>query len=1071
MDLARIKIEVDTREIKAANDELGSLATKGNKAAKDGIDPIGKSASNAAGKVKLLVGGVVALASATVLKAAISASKEFSASISNLSAITGATGQELEYLKNQAMEIGRTTTLSASQAATAFKLIASAKPDLLESSEALNAVTRSAVTLAEAATIDLTEAANVLGTSLNQFGAGAEEANRFINVLAAGSKFGASSIAEVSEGLKNVGAAANAAGLSFEETNTALQLLAAGGIKGAEAGTGLRNVLLKLEEATETNLRPSVVGLSTALENLASKNMSITETTEMFGREAAIAAQTLVVQSGGAEKLVQALTGTNTALEQATVNTNNLEGDQLALNSAIEASAIAFGQKLEPAMRSLTQFATSAFSSLATNIDAVITAVELLAVVLITRSIPGLYAYITAGGLATSATTAMTAAVTGLRTALAFLGGPAGIAVAVIAVLATLALKARNVEDRMADARAEMDKMNKETLKDAIAAEERYNRQLIIKIEKMQKQSMQVKANQVVMKELTGKLLESNNALRDYNESLVGSESALTDQEGALDAVTPALEEYTGALDDGSGATDTLSETAQEMITDLANQKLQLSMTSLEWDIYNNLLKAGADASPEQRQQIIDTTTSLHNQKTAIQENIDKEKEKTEAYEKELADQKAKYEEWHTSISGFFSDLFTNGKDAFDNLAKSFEKMLADMVAKFLASKIMGYLGKLVGGFGSVGASIGSMLTSGAASAAGGGAGGSILATAGSALGFGAAGAGAGVVGGAGTGIAAAEAAVAAQGAGGTGFLASAGGAIKGGLATVGKGIAAGGKAVMGFAKAALTNPVTAVIGAVLLAGAMMAKKSTPSFNAGLITDLDIPLGKSGQNLGTETFASGLEVMKFGRRSDANEVEANVDVFRTTDAALTGLVTQAGLKVDLDQSDFKGLDERGFANVAGRNFFYGSAGEEGKPGVAIEKQVDSYTKDYFTGLWKDNPDLPRDKLNELLSMGSSEKMIERAALAVERYKSQQADGSHADGLSRVPYDGYVAELHAGERVLTKSQTDSQDAMSADISALRGDIAEIMLAIARNTGKSFRIYDRWDKNGLPPTRAT
>ena len=140
MDLATIKISVDTREVKAANDELVKLGKKGEEAAKKGIDPIAKSAGNASGKVKLLVGGLLALGAGTVIKNAITSSKNFSQAIANLSAITGAAGDDLEYLKKQSLDIGATPTLSASQAAEAFQLIASAKPDnCLNSSSAWSA--------------------------------------------------------------------------------------------------------------------------------------------------------------------------------------------------------------------------------------------------------------------------------------------------------------------------------------------------------------------------------------------------------------------------------------------------------------------------------------------------------------------------------------------------------------------------------------------------------------------------------------------------------------------------------------------------------------------------------------------------------------------------------------------------------------------------------------------------------------------------------------------------------------------------------------------------------------------
>src|SRR5690606_11091448 len=110
--------------------------------------------------------------------------------------ITGATGDDLAYYEEQAKKIGQTTSLSASQAVEAFKLIGSAKPELLSNKEALAAMTEEAIKLAEASGMDLPDAANSLASALNQFGESSEEANRYINVMAAGAKEGSAEITE-----------------------------------------------------------------------------------------------------------------------------------------------------------------------------------------------------------------------------------------------------------------------------------------------------------------------------------------------------------------------------------------------------------------------------------------------------------------------------------------------------------------------------------------------------------------------------------------------------------------------------------------------------------------------------------------------------------------------------------------------------------------------------------------------------------------------------------------------------------------------------------------------------------
>lgn len=315
------------------------------------------------------VASVAALAAG--VRASIQANRQFEKSLSDLSAITGATGDQLAYLKAQAQQIGATTSLSASEAAEAFKLIASAKPDLLESSAALNEVTRAAVTLAEAAGTSLPDAANTLGSALNQFGAGAEEASRFINVLAAGAKFGAAEVEQVAESLKNAGVSAASAGVSFEEANAAIQALAAVSIKGGEAGTALRNIILKLETDVDQKLRPSVVGLSGALEELAKRNEDTAALTQRFGLENINAAQALLTNVDNVRELTGQLTGTSTALEQAAIRTNNLDGDIKQLSSSSEALALALGEKLNPAVRAITQAMTVSSTAAANWLDSI----------------------------------------------------------------------------------------------------------------------------------------------------------------------------------------------------------------------------------------------------------------------------------------------------------------------------------------------------------------------------------------------------------------------------------------------------------------------------------------------------------------------------------------------------------------------------------------------------------------------------------------------------------------------------------------------------------------------------
>lgn len=343
------------------------------------VKSVGKSADNAENsffklsKAAAAVG--VALASAAVAKFFVDsnrAAKEFNKSMSNLSAITGAVGKDLDFLRETALEFGATTTLSATQAAEALKLVASAKPDLLSNAAALKEVTRQAVLLAEASggTLQLADAAAVVGKALNQFSEDADQAARFVNVLAAGAKFGSSEVLATSIALKNAGVAAASAGVSFEETNAAIQVLAKNGIDGAEAGTALRNIFLKLDTDTNTKLRPSVVGLSKALQNLSALNETGAQQVKRFGLENIVAGKSLTANAGLLSDLTSKLTGTNTAFEQASTNVNNLDGDLLALGSAYESLQIKIGTLADGELRRLTQSTTEFIQALNGSEDA-----------------------------------------------------------------------------------------------------------------------------------------------------------------------------------------------------------------------------------------------------------------------------------------------------------------------------------------------------------------------------------------------------------------------------------------------------------------------------------------------------------------------------------------------------------------------------------------------------------------------------------------------------------------------------------------------------------------------------
>ncbi|WP_397321919.1 phage tail tape measure protein [Pantoea agglomerans] len=359
-------------QLVGAYGDAGKQSRQFNRQAQDDAKKTEEAYGRVNSAVRGLAGRIAGLAGVGLsLGTIIQTSRQYSQALSDLSSITGATGNKLRDLDAAAQQMGRTTEYSASQAVEALKLMASAKPELLDTADGLQKATNSALLLAQAGGSTLPDATRTLALSLNQFGAGAEQADRYINVLAAGAKFGASEINDTAAAIKNGGVAAAQAGIGFETLNAAIQVLASREIKGGEAGTALRNIILSLEKGTDKTLKPSVVGLSKALENLAGKNLSTAQAVKLFGVENINAASILTGNRGKIDELTKSLTGTQTAHEQAAVRVNNLNGDLMGLTSAFEGLIIKVGQSGSGPLRSGIQAISEGINTLSDNFNAV----------------------------------------------------------------------------------------------------------------------------------------------------------------------------------------------------------------------------------------------------------------------------------------------------------------------------------------------------------------------------------------------------------------------------------------------------------------------------------------------------------------------------------------------------------------------------------------------------------------------------------------------------------------------------------------------------------------------------
>ncbi len=246
---------------------------------------------------------------------------DFDQSMADLSAITGSVGDELEDLKQTAREVGKASGLGASESARAFAVLAGQIDVPIES---LKVLQRETITLAQAGALPLEDAANAVAGTINQFGLEASEASRVVNVLAAGSRAGGAEVVDLSESFKVAGAAANAAGVSIEETAGALEVLAQNNTKGAEAGTAMRNMLVAMQARLGIDVSKTgfVGGLKIIQQELDKMQSPVERTTflaKAFGRENMVAAQFLLSNADAVEEMTTAVTGTNSAMEQAEI--------------------------------------------------------------------------------------------------------------------------------------------------------------------------------------------------------------------------------------------------------------------------------------------------------------------------------------------------------------------------------------------------------------------------------------------------------------------------------------------------------------------------------------------------------------------------------------------------------------------------------------------------------------------------------------------------------------------------------------------------------------------------------
>ncbi len=381
-DISQEQYDALQREIIETEQELQNLQTEASKS-QEALVKIGQ-----AGETLEKVGDKIADVGETLTThvtvpvlaagtAAVKTASDFDTAMSKVAAVSGATGDELQDLRDKAREMGAKTKFSASEAAEAMNYMAMAgwkTGDMLDGIEGI-------MNLAAASGEDLATTSDIVTDALTAFGLTAADSGHFADVLAAASSNANTNVSMMGETFKYCTPVAGALGFSCEDTAEAIGLMANSGIKGSQAGTALRSMMNALAgevkfcgasfgeiEIATTNADGSMRELN---DILADCRVAFSQMSES---EKANAAQTLVGKNamsgflalmnaapGDIEKLEGAIStcsdevdGYNGVTEKmAAVMQDNLGGQLTILKSQLQELAISFGEILMPAIRAI----------------------------------------------------------------------------------------------------------------------------------------------------------------------------------------------------------------------------------------------------------------------------------------------------------------------------------------------------------------------------------------------------------------------------------------------------------------------------------------------------------------------------------------------------------------------------------------------------------------------------------------------------------------------------------------------------------------------------------------------
>lgn len=358
-----IRLMADTASYEAAMTRAGSTA----RTVASGMENTGR-------KSALIASGMTAagLAVAAFGVAAVKMAADFDQKMSTVQANTGATSAQMDQLRDAAIEAGASTVYSASDSADAINDLGKAGMSV---TDILTGGLSGALNLAASDGMAVGDAAEYMANALSMFHLKGSQASQVADTLAAGAGKAVGNVSDFGEALNNCGAQANSFGMNVQETTGVLALFAQNGTIGAEAGTQLNSMLMKLAapsaEASNTmkelgisayDAQHHFVGMANFAGQLqkAEKNLTDEQRNQanatIFGSYAIKAANYLYeAGESGVNKWTKAVSESGYAAEQAAAKNNNLKGDLENLSGSMESLMISVGEGAQGPLRKMVQ--------------------------------------------------------------------------------------------------------------------------------------------------------------------------------------------------------------------------------------------------------------------------------------------------------------------------------------------------------------------------------------------------------------------------------------------------------------------------------------------------------------------------------------------------------------------------------------------------------------------------------------------------------------------------------------------------------------------------------------------